>query len=92
MVSLSNVDNASDAGKPISNATQTALDNKQNSWSSTTDVTVRDMTASTCTFSLITCTGTSGKSINNARGIYIGLDHTNAGGIEICADVVQYII
>jgi len=37
-VGLSNVDNTSDVNKPISTATQTALDNKQNSDSDLTDI------------------------------------------------------
>ena len=45
-VGLSNVDNTSDANKPISSATQTALDLKQNS-SNAVKAVVKDATAST---------------------------------------------
>ena len=91
MVRLGNVNNTADASKPVSTAMGEALATKQTALSSSTDVTVRDLTASTCTFSLIQYTGTSGKTVNNNRGIYIGLDSANVGGIEIFADLIQYV-
>ena len=56
MVGLGNVDNTSDANKPISTWTQTALNGKQNALTSSTDVTVGSIT-----FNVVQSTGTSGK-------------------------------
>ena len=86
MVGLNNVDNTSDNNKPVSQLTSEALNDKQNKLSSTTDVTARDLTVN-----LIKCTGTSGKPSSSSRGVYIGMDSSIAGGIEICTDVLQYI-
>ncbi|MFM7988039.1 MAG: hypothetical protein ACKPKO_52870, partial [Candidatus Fonsibacter sp.] len=76
MVGLGNVDNTSDANKPVPTAVQIALSGKQDALSSSKNVTVGNLSANICT-----C----------GRGVYLGLDSASAGGIEICADTLQYI-
>ena len=44
------------------------------------------------TCNTLACTGTGGTtSTPTRRGVYMGLDSTASGGIEICTDMNQYI-
>ena len=56
MVGLGSVENTSDADKPVSTRTQSALDDKQNALSSSTDVTVGTKSST----GYLAVTGTSG--------------------------------
>ena len=71
-VGLNNVDNTSDENKPVSALTAQALNGKQNTLSSTTDV-----TTGVGTFKCIACTATSGRPLTpSGYGAYLGCDGT----------------
>jgi len=67
MVGLSNVDNTSDSGKPVSTAQQTALDLKANIASPTFTGTVGGITSSMVGLSNVDNTSDSGKPVSTAQ-------------------------
>jgi len=78
VISLSNVDNTSDLNKPISNATQTALNLKNNIINSSTDLTVNNINDSIGNFR----TGINNLSNTSYRILYVNNnngDDNNSG-------------
>lgn len=82
-VGLSNVDNTSDANKPISNATQTALNGKQNTITLTTS---GNSGASTFAANVLnipnyTLAGLGGISLTSLSSTATGLTYNNTNGV-----------
>ena len=49
------------------------------------------LNSTTLSTNVIACTGTGKPVAPTAAGVYIGLDTSTGGGIEICTGTIQYI-
>ncbi|MFM7985538.1 MAG: hypothetical protein ACKPKO_40120, partial [Candidatus Fonsibacter sp.] len=78
MVSIG-VDNTSDLDKPISTSTQTALNGKQSTLTTLTDISVENISSS----GYVARTGTSRPSSSSVQGVYIGCDASNQAGLAL---------
>ncbi|MFM7985525.1 MAG: hypothetical protein ACKPKO_40055, partial [Candidatus Fonsibacter sp.] len=97
MVGLGNVDNTTDANKPISTLTQTALNGKQDTLSALTNVSVGNVSGSNITgaigtFNWIRCTASSGRpTVPTTYGAYLGNVGTQYSALELVCDLHAYI-
>jgi hypothetical protein len=80
-------------GRLVHNATNN--DSKMHvNGNSSASLTLNNSTQATTslTCGAISCSGTTTKTtVPTAAGVYIGMDSSSSGGIEICSSTVQYI-